>query len=459
MIFLLSNGANRNIQDLRSDADAPLVFPVSGLNIPVQVAVVDRVANPQVQTSAGTPSPLIYIPEDMSAWDIQIALGNAETPPVAGTFTLTFGADTTSALQFNSTAGQVNTALNALASIISAGGVSVSLDGATFIVVFSDVGARTQITGDGAGLAPLSVVSCGTILDGSSAVEEVQTIQLLQNAATFVDLTSAAITPGAGATVTEVQVGGGGHNAIYTVLLTPQPYDGSWTISIGGQTSPLVSWNVTGADLQTAIEGMSTVGSGNVSVTQTGTSAWLIGFQGTKADTDMGTVTASHASLAVVRYLAGNLPLNVPGIDLLLTGKSSVDTSFQIIGTPAGGVAQQLFGPLNVTLVAGVITPDTTDPQPATSYYTSAQIDALLAQTKIFSTALTIGETVCAITFPVAFASTPSAVSCTISIPNDSSAVLQSAVDVSSITNTGFNLLPTVAIPASGYVAVTTARL
>lgn len=379
MNFLLSNGANRNIQDLRSDSDAPLVFPVSGLNILCNVAVVDRVLNPQAQSTSGTPTPLQYLPEDMSAWDIEIALGNAETAPVAGTFTLTFGANTTAALQYNSTAAQISTALNALASIIAAGGASVSLDGSTFIVVFTTVGARTQITGDGAGLAPLSVVATGTLLEGSASVEEVQTIQLLQNAATFVELTSADITPGPGATVTEVTVGGGGHNAVYSVLLTPQPYDGSWSISIGGQTSALVSWSVSGGDLVSAIEAMSSVGSGNVSVSQTGTSAWLIGFQGTKANTDMGTVTVSYTSLSVLQYLSGNLPLNVPGIDLLLTGVKSVETSFQIIGTPSGGVPQQLFGPTPVTLVAGVINNLTTDPQPSTLYYTAAESDARFA--------------------------------------------------------------------------------
>ena len=69
-------------------------------------------------------------------------------------FTLTFGANTTGTLAKTATAAQVATALNGLASVTTAGGVSVvqgtagDLTGAgTFIVRFLQPGVRAAITG------------------------------------------------------------------------------------------------------------------------------------------------------------------------------------------------------------------------------------------------------------------------------------------------------------------------
>lgn len=65
-----------------------------------------------------------------------------------GTFTITYGANTTSSLAFNASSSQVQTALNALASITSAGGVTVSGDlNDDWVVTFNTVGARTAFTG------------------------------------------------------------------------------------------------------------------------------------------------------------------------------------------------------------------------------------------------------------------------------------------------------------------------
>lgn len=65
-----------------------------------------------------------------------------------GTFTLTYGADTTAALAWNATAQEVEDALNALTSITSAGGVSVTGDVDTgYTVTFDSNGDRTAITG------------------------------------------------------------------------------------------------------------------------------------------------------------------------------------------------------------------------------------------------------------------------------------------------------------------------
>ncbi len=66
----------------------------------------------------------------------------------AGTFTLTFGANTTAAIAYNANAAAVAAALNLLASVIAAGGVTATgtLDDG-WTVTFDDVGVQGPISG------------------------------------------------------------------------------------------------------------------------------------------------------------------------------------------------------------------------------------------------------------------------------------------------------------------------
>ena len=75
---------------------------------------------------------------------VEVAIGTPDSPPTSGAFTLTFGADTTSSLAYNITGANLQTALNALASITAAGGVTVTQDSGLYIVAFNSVGARSH---------------------------------------------------------------------------------------------------------------------------------------------------------------------------------------------------------------------------------------------------------------------------------------------------------------------------
>lgn len=71
---------------------------------------------------------------------------------------------------------------------------------------------------------------------------------------------------------------------------------GTWTISFNGSapTAPLAS-NISTSALQTALQGLSTIGAGNIAVlSQTGTT-YLVEFQGTLANTPISTIGAFAA--------------------------------------------------------------------------------------------------------------------------------------------------------------------
>lgn len=64
---------------------------------------------------------------------------------------------------------------------------------------------------------------------------------------------------------------------VYTLDMSV-PTAGTFTVSVGGQTTSALAYDLTASALQTAIEGLSTVGSGNVAVTEA-TDVYTITFQ------------------------------------------------------------------------------------------------------------------------------------------------------------------------------------
>jgi hypothetical protein len=124
-----------------------------------------------------------------------------------GTFTLTYGANTTTALAYNITAGALSTAINLLASITAAGGVTVAgnvNDG--WVITFVTNGARTAITGTPTGMPPATAVKVTQTQTGTGSVVSIQTI-VLYPWSQFVTLTGVKVnfTLGLSPRITDVE--------------------------------------------------------------------------------------------------------------------------------------------------------------------------------------------------------------------------------------------------------------
>ncbi len=126
-----------------------------------------------VQPSGSAERPWADI--DLTNQEVHVAIGTPGSYPTAGTFTLTYGANTTTALAFDASAATVAAALNLLASIIAAGGVSVtSAAGGSYRIVFTSVGVRTAITTNTTALYPTSTSFIAVAQTGSASVQEVE---------------------------------------------------------------------------------------------------------------------------------------------------------------------------------------------------------------------------------------------------------------------------------------------
>jgi hypothetical protein len=223
--------------------------------------------------------------------------------PTGGTFTLTFGNQTTAAIPFNATAAQVQTALQALSSI-GAGNVACSggqLPGTGVLIMFQgalDFVAQSRIN-----------VGTSSLTGGASpAVAVAHTV-----------------------------VGAARVNDVQTLSISDNPTGGTFTLTFGGQTTAVIPFNATAAQVQTALQALASIGPGNVACTGgplPGT-AVTITFQGALGFNTQQPITIS----------ANNLAGPAPAIAHTTTGQGVNDVqTVSVNGNPTGGSFTLSFG-------------------------------------------------------------------------------------------------------------------
>jgi hypothetical protein len=168
---------------------------------------------------------------DKSSTSVKLGIGSRLGVPESGTYTLTFGGDTTSALDAAATAGAIQTALNGLAAISSAGGVSVTGELADhFTVRFNDVGAQGSFTADVSQLIPDTVAVIDERIAGSASVKEVQEIQLRLTPAVYQDSWTNLGTT-VTATIATTVTGDASNNEVQRLSFSREPFAGSYRLS------------------------------------------------------------------------------------------------------------------------------------------------------------------------------------------------------------------------------------
>ncbi len=145
--------------------------------------------------------------------------------PTSGTFTLSYGGQSTLPIQYNATPTAIQAALVALSTINS--------DGANV----------TPVTGTGGATVPfqfnVALTASNSTLTGSATL--------------------------ANATASRVVVDG------YNVSLTNTPTGGTYTLTFGAQTTGPLQYNASTSTVRAALEALSSIGSGNVTVAGTPT--------------------------------------------------------------------------------------------------------------------------------------------------------------------------------------------
>ena len=86
-------------------------------------------------------------------------------------------------------------------------------------------------------------------------------------------------------------------DAVQTVRLTGSPTGGTFTLTFGGDTTSGIAYNATAATVQTALQGLTSIGSGNALVIAAPGGGWEVRFAGTLAGKYQARITASGTSL------------------------------------------------------------------------------------------------------------------------------------------------------------------
>lgn len=369
--LLIEDSEKRAVESIFTDRFLDLSAGFTGGEArPIAVCPVKRIKMPW--------NSRVFSPKDPSAWTIQVALGGGFALPVAGTWPINYGADSSDAvISNNPTASEISNILNGLASVVTAGGVTVQGAAGFFTFTFDSAGARTMLSGDPALLVPLSLLTFEQVVAGDSVTNEVQILRIAQNAGTFATLSSLDIVQGI--TIDEVTAGGGGRNQQIRVNLPEDRYGGTWTFIRALIESEPIGFNDNELMVQTAIGLMSNIGINNISVQQDGEDSYLVTFIGglANAEISLSDLSGSTSGLQVILWQSGTLDLRVPGIDLLLNGSDNAIVIFEVQAADETGYPVKILQ-RDVVLRKPVIVAQTTEPQPsAGTAYSKAEIDAL----------------------------------------------------------------------------------
>jgi len=281
---------------------------------------------------------------------IKVAIGAIDASPTSGHFHLTFGGNTTSNQSYAVTAANLQTDLNALASITAAGGVTVSKTGDNYAIKFVNNGSRGAFTGDGSALIPLSTVGISVLQEGDATTPEIVLVHLQQNVAALAT-SFTAITP---STIsTSVLSAWDGARATYRASISPDPKAGTFTLGFDADTGTDVSTSAiavgsTALEVQNALSKDALLD--KVSVQQVGAYAYDITVT---AEPGAGGLTGGSAGLLSFAGFEGDLDINTANAISYLDGAESIQTTLEV--EIADGTDTQTILQIPCTLRSSVV--------------------------------------------------------------------------------------------------------
>ena len=193
---------------------------------------------------------------DYTGTSVKFGVGSRTGTPASGTFTLSFGGQTSGAIAFSATAGAISSSLNSLSTITAAGSVSVDGTMATnFVVSFNSAGTQSAITGNFARLIPTTTALIDERLVGDATNAEIQELQLRLAPAvyepTWTDL-GTAMTVSVATTLTGSTL----NNEIQRVTFSRAPYLGSYRFTVPTYNVDIASTVTDGVFITTSNHGL-----------------------------------------------------------------------------------------------------------------------------------------------------------------------------------------------------------
>lgn len=283
-----------------------------------------------ILSGAGVGSSPYEVPFPAGA-SIQMAVGDLNAYPTAGTWKLIVGSTETSALAFNATAAAVETALNAISDVSTNGGVTVSKAGNAYVIAWVTYGTKPAITAGPDTLTPAAYEAISLVQAGAVSTNEVVMVELRQNPIALGTTWTALGTPAISVTLISAW---NGSNKIYRYGIDPDPKAGNYTLTIvnGAITSNGVfNYNDSVDTISQAMNGLIE-----------GSTAYQTGpFQFDLVFTEDVTLTADGNGLIGFSGYVGELSFNTTEVAQFLNGLARKNTFLEV--TINGTVSQTLI--------------------------------------------------------------------------------------------------------------------
>lgn len=138
----------------------------------------------------------------------------------------------------------------------------------------------------------------------------------------------ASVTYSAGAILGELI----GNNEVQTVTITGSPSGGNFTLTFGGQTTANIAHNATAATVQSSLEALSTIGTGNVSVSGSAGGPYTVTFQNDLGYTNVAAMTTANT------FTGGTSPASA--VATTTAGSAGTPGTFSLYSSTATNGAQ-----------------------------------------------------------------------------------------------------------------------
>lgn len=258
---------------------------------------------------------------------VTLAIGKIDTAPSGGTFKLTYGGDATSALPANATETQVQTALNALASITAEGGVTVTRIANSYRIVWNNPSVTTNVLSYSFNeLYPTSTINASMARVGSLTQKQIYQVHIKQapvaNITSFVNQDEPVVT------VSQIHAPAFvGDTKVWRVSISPQPKSGSFLIGFNAGTT---SYNSNAIDVNasgdTVLSVLNTAFNGSWSVVKSGINQWDIAT----TDSTIFNLSATDSGINPFNSKYGVLDLDTAEVEDLLAGEAEVDAVMEV---------------------------------------------------------------------------------------------------------------------------------
>lgn len=270
---------------------------------------------------------------DMDGKQFRVAIGTLERKPDAGEWSLLASSN----MSYDADASEVETALNADATVTSEGGVTVtSAEGSgIYTVTYNTTGTKTELTETVNTLVPTSDIYVTTKIEGDGSTNKVVSIRLETAVSAYSELTANIATP----TLSVSQIRNGnavtGVGEVQRVTVDGTAYSGTYSLAIDGVGAGEISYDADETEIQTAIATHPLIAGDTDLVSVVGSAQdFTVTFDSSLGD--LSSITADDSNLSGLNGKTGELNLNTVEISELLGG-SATESAFleiELLDTP-----------------------------------------------------------------------------------------------------------------------------